>query len=296
MFYGWGAPMIGEILKSLRVGIKRRWLSGITQALSAAGAIWLITEIITKVSDPVDQLIKKHGDIYLAIVLGVALIRFVKHIYEVRSVSFNLPTTDTRIEIRYGDLFAQSTDWLIGVGEYFDSAVGDVVSQHSLHGKLIINTFNGNAANFRRLVDQSLNAADGERVQQRSIQPKIKYPIGTTAVLARDSHKVFLVAMSRTDLATFKASSDVPTLWQALSGALTCIRHQGNGHPLSLPLIGNGRSSVNIEPQHLLRLIVLALVDFGRKHDLPKRVYIVVPEDCFDALDIREIRRDWSTK
>jgi hypothetical protein len=43
----------------------------------------------------------------------------------------------------------------------------------------------------------------------------------------------------------------------------------------------------------LLRLIVLALVDFGRKVGLPKQVNIVVPEACFEMLDIREIKRDW---
>lgn len=35
--------MIKEVFKSLRVGIKRRWSAGITQALSAAGAVWLIS-------------------------------------------------------------------------------------------------------------------------------------------------------------------------------------------------------------------------------------------------------------
>lgn len=285
--------MINEVFKSLRVGIKRRWGAAITQALSAAGAVWLITEIATKVSDPLDHWIKQHGNTYTAIVLAAAAIWFVRHIYEVRAVSFRLPTTDTKIEIRYGDLFAQSTDWLIGVGEFFDSQVGDVVSQHSLHGKVIINTFNGDSARFRTAVDAALAEAEGTRVQQRTISPKTKYEIGTTAVLDRGQHKVFLVAMARVDLATFKASSDVPTLWWALTGALAAIRNHGNGAPISLPLIGNGRSSVNIEPQHLLRLIVLALVDYGRKFDLPKQVAIVVPEDCFEALDIREIRRDW---
>jgi hypothetical protein len=62
---------------------------------------------------------------------------FIAYIYETRSVSFNLPTTDKKIEIRHGDLFEQPTDWLIGVGEFFDSDVGQVVSKNSLHGKLI---------------------------------------------------------------------------------------------------------------------------------------------------------------
>lgn len=82
-------------------------------------------------------------------------------------------------------------------------------------------------------------------------------------------------------------------LWDALRGAFAAVKDYGNGEPIAMPLIGNGLSSVNVEPQHLLRLITLALVDFGRKEGLPKQVMIVVPEGCFEQLDIREIRRDW---
>lgn len=252
----------------------------------------MITEIATKVSDQVEHWVKDHGDYYSAIVLTAAAIWFIKHIYEVRSVSFNLPTTNTKIEIRYGDLFKAQTDWLIGVGEFFDSEVGQVVSKNSLHGKLINNVYNGDATLFRSQVDAALVNAKGTGVP-RSISPRLKYDIGTTAVLTNGSHKVFLVAMSRTHPDTHKASSDVPTLWVALRGALESIHNHGNGAPISLPLIGNGQSSVNIDPQYLLRLIVLALVDFGRKIGLPNQVSIIVPEDCFKMLDIREIRRDW---
>jgi hypothetical protein len=284
--------MLDGFLKCFSVGIKRRWQTGITQALSMAGAIWLVTEIATKVSDSAEHWIKQHGDYYIAIVLSASAIWFVRHIYEVRSVKFNLPTTDTEIAIRYGDLFEQPTDWLIGVGEFFDSDVGQVVSKNSLNGKLINNTYNGDAAVFRTCVDAALAGTKFTRTG-RSIQPNLKYAIGTTAVLARGPHKIFLVAMSRTDPETSKAASDVPTLWQAFGGALASVHNYGNGAPLSLPLIGNGQSSVNISPQHLLRLIALALVDYGRKFGLPKQVNIIVPEECFEALDIREIRRDW---
>src|SRR5665213_1332319 len=284
--------MLGEVIKSLQTGIRRRWQTGIAQALSVAGTIWLLTEIITKVSDPAERWIKNHGDYYSAFVLIAAAIWFIKYIYEVRSVSFNLPTTSTKIEIRYGDLFQAQTDWLIGVGEFFDSEVGQVVSKNSLHGKLINKIYNGDAMLFSSLVETALVDAKGTGVP-RSISPRLKYEIGTTAVLANGSHKVFLVAMSRTHPDTHKASSDVPTLWVALRGALESIHNHGTGAPISLPLIGNGQSSVNIEPQHLLRLIVLALVDYGRKVGLPNQVSIIVPEDCFNRLDIREIRRDW---
>jgi hypothetical protein len=256
-----------------------------------AGFIWLITEIATKVSDTAEHWVKQHGDWYIAIVLVGAAIWFVRHTYEVRSVSVDLPKT--KIEIRYGDLFAEPTDWLIGVGEFFDSEVGQVVSKNSLHGKLINNLYNGDSARFRSAVDAALLGMKATKIAGRPIQPRMKYDIGTTAVLPNGPHKVFLVAMSRTDLGTSKASSDVPTLWQALNGALASVRDHGNGAPLSLPLIGNGRSSIPIEPQHLLRLIVLALVDYGRRIGLPEQVSIILPEDCFEVLDIQEIWRDW---
>ena len=111
--------------------------------------------------------------------------------------------------------------------------------------------------------------------------------------MANGAHKAFLVAMSRTDHITHKAGSTVPMLWDAMKGALKAVNDHGNGEPFAMPLIGNGLSSVNVEPQHLLRLIILALVDFGRKVGLPKQVTIVVPEGCFEQLDIREIKRDW---
>jgi hypothetical protein len=113
-----------------------------------AGAIWLITEIATRVSSSVEHWIKDHGAYYTVLVLAASAIWFVWHIYEVRSVNFNLPTTNTRIEILYGDLFKKPTDWLIGVGEFFDSELGLIVSNNSLHGKLISTVYNGDSNAF----------------------------------------------------------------------------------------------------------------------------------------------------
>jgi hypothetical protein len=287
--------MIHGVFNSFNVGIRRRWRTGLARALSVVGAIWLVTEIITKVSKSADEWIVQQGNLYLIGVILAATIWFVAHTYEIRSVSFLVPTTDSRIEIKFGDILTENTDWLIGVGEFFDSDVGHVVSNESLHGKVIAHVYNGDCFKFRADVDAALSGYTPIKTK-RLIKPNSKYEIGTTAVIRNGQHRVFLVAMSLTDLETAKASSAVPLLWDAIKGALHSVRNYGNGAPLSLPLIGNGRSSVNIEPQHLLRLIVLALVDFGRKVGLPKQVSIIVPEACFNMLDIREIRRDWSRK
>jgi len=56
--------MFSGVFKSFKVGIRRRWRTGIEQALSVAGAIWLITEIATKVSDTAEHWVKQHGESY----------------------------------------------------------------------------------------------------------------------------------------------------------------------------------------------------------------------------------------
>jgi hypothetical protein len=284
-----------KFIQSFTVGVRRRWKIGIAQALGVMGAIWLVTELVTKVMKSVDEWIVQHGDIYLAVVGAASLIWFLRHTYEARTVSFVVPTTDFRINIKFGNLLAQQTDWLIGVNEFFDSEIGHIVAQESLHGKFISEVFNGDCTVFRQAVDSALSNMPSTQ-SERTFSPSARYEIGTTAVIARGKHKAFLMALSRTNLVTAKASCDVPTLWTALAGALQSVHHYGNGAPLSMPLIGNGRSSVNLEPQHLLRLIVLGLVDFGRKVGLPREVNIILPEACFESIDIREIRRDWEKK
>lgn len=284
-----------KIIKSIWIGLRRRWRTGLAQALGVAGAIWLVTEITTAVSASAEHWLKSHGDQYTWAVCIAAAIWFFAYTYETRQVSFLIPTTNSRITIKFGNLFDEDSDWVIGVNELFDSKLGQVVAAHSLHGQFISKVYNSDEQRFRTEVDAALSAFPSTAVL-RNIEPGRKYDIGTTAVLNNGARRAFLVAMARTDLTTAKASSDVPTLWVALQGALGSVRNFGNGAPVSLPLVGNGQSSVNIEPQHLLRLLTLAIVDFSRKHGLPEAINIVVPEACFDSLDLREIRRDWRSR
>lgn len=282
-----------DFVKSISVGFRRRWKAGLGRALSVAGGIWLVTEIITKVSRTSEDWFRQHGDLYLACMVVACIACFFVYSYETRSVSFVVPTTHSRITIRFGDLLAEPTDWLIGVNEFFDSDVGHLVSQDSLHGKFIAKVFGGDGPKFRSALNSAL-AGTSPVPTERPVQPSLRYKIGNTAVIANGDHRAFLVALSQTNLVTAKASSSVPQLWDALTGALQSVHDYGNGAPLSMPLVGNGQSSLNVQPQHLLRLIALTLVDFGRKVGLPKQVNIILPEACFEVLDIREIQRDWS--
>lgn len=282
-------------LKSFVVGFGRRWKSGVVQAFGVMGAIWLPTEVITRASVPADQFLDRHGDAYLIIVGAASLLWFLFRIYERRSVEFCVPTTACEITIEFGDIFDRTGDLLIGVNEFFDGELGQVISENSVHGQVIRRFYQGDANLFRAAIDPALAGYAG-KTTKRATDPKVKYPIGTTPFVSpAGGDRIFLLAMAHTHLTTHKASTTIPILWEALMKGLRTVHANNNGAPLSMPLIGNGRASVNIEPQHLLRLIVLALVHFTRGTAMTK-VAIIVPEECFTKLDLQEIKRDWSGK
>jgi len=280
------------LIKSLYVGLKRRWSRGVTAGFSAIGAIWVFTEIGLATSTAFKATFEGHRGEYLLFTALVSVLTFLRYIYEPREVEFKIPTTSTKVLIKFGDIFDQPGDWVIAVNEFFDHQLGQVIAPSSVHGQLIQKAFSSDSKSFRSAVDQALAGANGTQTE-RAIAPTTKYEIGTTAVLALGSRRAYLVALTQTDLHTSKASTSVPLLWAALTAAWRKVHDVGNGQPIALPLIGNGRASLNLEPQHLLRLLVLSLVDFARRTGLPEHVTIVVPDACFEALDIREIARDW---
>lgn len=284
---------MGKFGQSLGIGIRRRWRRGVAALLSVLGSVWLLTEVLTRVSKGTNQWLDSNGTTYLVLASIAAVCGFLVACYETREVAFTIPNTDTTLTLRFGSIFNEDAHWIVGVNEFFDSTLGNIVSATSLHGQIVAKLYNGNEASFRHDVDSSLVGHTSQTVQRAAGQTA-KYGLGTTAVIARGPRKIFLVAISKTDVITHRSSSTVPILWDALGEAFKQIDSVGNGEPLAMPLIGNGRASLNIPPQHLLRLITLKLFEAARQYDLPRAITINLSDDCFEHLDLVEIKRGWS--
>lgn len=284
---------MNDTLQSLKVGIRRRWRQGIAGALSVIGGLWLLTEVLTRASTKVSASLDQYGAEFLAGVGTAAVIRFLFLCYEAREVSFYLPTKHVKITLKFGDLFVEDAHWLVGVNEFFDSILGDVISPKSVHGQIITNTYNGDQQSFRTDVDGGLASYTAE-VVERAVGQTQRYPLGTTVALSRGPFKLFLVAFTRTDPQTHRSISNVPILWDALDQAFQKIDSVGNGAPLAMPLIGNGRASMHVPPQHLLRLIMLKIAQAAQTRDFSRHITINLADDCFEHLDLVDIKRGWS--
>lgn len=288
--------VLATFIRSLKVGLSRRWKRGLVSALAYVGGVWLITEVVMAALPQFVAYIESKQVEYLIAMAVVGGIGFFSSIYEPASVQITIPTTDTTLRVLFGDLFDQrDDDLLINANIYFDSQLGQVVSAQSVYGGFIERHYASDGPRLRRDLDAALAGRQGTTTA-RAILPNVSYAVGTTIELPLGASRAFIFAFATTDLtAAAKASSTIPDLWTSLSDALRYAAHNGNGRPLAVPLVGNGRSGLNLKPQDLLRLIVLCIIVASRNHALPKQLTIVVPEECFEKLDLLEIKRDWQS-
>ena len=281
-----------KAIKSVAVGARVRWWMGVQRSLSVIGLLWLLTEVATYLFPALAPWFQKNSDGAIVALIIVSVCAFVGTVYSPRQVDFEIPTTQTKLTIKYGDVFDENADVIVAVNEFFDGALGNIVSPASVHGQFVIRYFNSMESAFRGAIDPLLSFFQGVQ-QTRAVQPDISFPVGTTVKVSLGQKDAYLVALTTTDLQTHKATTTVGNLWIALTNMLDSVHHLSGGRAIAMPLIGNGLSGLNLQPQHLLRLLVLAIIMTARRNQLPNSISIVLHEDCFDKLDLLEIRRNW---
>lgn len=225
--------------------------------------------------------------IVISIVIGLW------RVYQPRKISFKINTSDTTLNIYYGDIFQSAEYIAVAVNEYFDSELGDPVSEKSLHGMVIKRYFGGHSESFDKSVSNNLLGCACEEVLRKRGNTK-KYPIGTTAKITANDKKFLLFALCHTNIETFKASSDLATMVTALNGLFAKARNCTGGEALILPLVGSGISGIGLPATQILQLIVLAIIDETKRKQICKQIDLVIHESRFDEIDIETIKAQWS--
>ncbi len=262
-------------------------------AFSAAGAAWLATEILFAVWPDASKEVSSNATAYLTGLALLCLAAFIYRSYEPLSIRIKIPTTPNFLRIKYGDIFDErDCGIIVPVNEFFDYEIGQYVSPTSIHGGFINSVYNGDVGAFRKDVDDRLEASLGVPTE-RDGGRYLRYPLGTVIRLPMGSKLALLVATANTDLQTSKASTSVDKLWLALESVYRSVRDYGGGQCFAMPLVGNGRSNLNLPPQNILRLLVLSIVTFARREGLASDLIIVLPRACLEHLDLLEIKRDW---
>ena len=268
--------------------IKRSIWDFLVYGFATYGVLWTIVESYSAFFESQ----KPKGVFwYLAIVVISAVVGIWK-CWPRSSIAVRIPASDSCVEIKFGDLFTNTDVVVIPVNEFFDGSLGDHVSEKTLHGYFIKNYLGGHSSTFNDITSKELNSIPCETIK-RSSGRKSKYPIGTVSAVDINEQRFLLVAFTKTDLSTLKASATVHELWDCLAGIWVAIRNRSNGRRVSLPLIGSGLSGVGLPARNLVEIILTSFLVHTKQKKIADRVTLVLPEGLRSAIDLTSIRRSW---
>lgn len=214
---------------------------------------------------------------------------FFKQIIEIKSNGF-----DTKIVVKFGDVFQQDGWKAIAVNDFFDSIVDDrYISSRSLHGILLQKYWPGNIDDWNRQADEQL-AKDVCTVVARSGGKQNRYKIGTTIAARKDGEKFLCVALSCTDISNLESRASSSDLLAAVRGLLQKARSTCANEPLSIPLFGSGLSRVGIKNCILVDLILTAIFEETKIGKVTGEIRIVLPKEKSSGISLAALQRDWS--
>ncbi|MEM7217742.1 MAG: macro domain-containing protein [Pseudomonadota bacterium] len=262
----------------------------------AASAIWLPLESYEGITNS-DLPISFNAFVFVVLAVGVLFFfidghlisGFLKKEVTIESNSFN-----TRVTIRFGDIFVQDGWKAIGVNDFFDGVVDDdLVSSNSLHGQTINRYWSNDSAAWQEKVERSLEGKDCKKTSRKKGN-EYRYPIGTTAHAEVAGNRFLFFALAKTNKTTNVVQSSSDMLIVAIRAMLKHARVVCSNEPLSIPLVGSGLGRVGIKNVILVDLILAAIFEESQVSKVTESISIVLPEHMSSVINLGAIARDWS--
>ena len=215
-------------------------------------------------------------------------------VWKPSKTTINIANSSTCLEIVFGDIFEQEGVRAIGVSEFFETQLGQPVSDKSLHGAFLKRHFSGYQESINTQIGIQLANEEHTEVPEK-VEGKTRcYHIGTTALINVNEDRYILFALAKTNHTNCKVYSDVELMWRALHKLWQRARGECNGHPLNLPLVGSGLSGLNLPTRDLLNLVILSAITESKAHEITRTIRIVLRRDRFEDIDLREVKQHWT--
>jgi len=113
--------------------------------------------------------VKIEGTLPLIAALAISICYGFRKVWKPSNIEIKIPTTNTTIEVLFGDLFALDGIRAIAVSEFFDSKLGKPVSDKSLHGMFLQKCFGGHPESFDKQVNEQLKGFEGREAPPSSL-------------------------------------------------------------------------------------------------------------------------------
>lgn len=261
----------------------------------AMGAFWVPIEAFEGLTNS-DVVLPYWGFILVSLGLGGSYFvveGFYLNGYIRRRITITSNSFDTKITVKFGDIFKHDGWKAISVNNFFDSIVDDdLVSRTSLHGQVINTFWSGNSEAWQREVNSDLSEAEFEYVQRTKGNTR-KFPVGTTVSSSSQGQKFLFVVLGQTNVENNVASATTDDLIRSVRGMLSKARSVCAGQPLVIPLMGSGLSRVGIKSTILIDIILAVLFEETKKAKITDSIVLVLPGEKMSEINLGAVERDW---
>lgn len=259
--------------------------SGLAEVAVASLASFGVLSAIYQIALAVwPELARNAWWVLCSLVLGCLTVGFI-HAWPKLHIRQNYKHPDFTIEVKFGDLFSERGNVVIGFTDTFDTDMtGDlVISRSSVQGQFQSRYYRESAESLDALLDTALRGFPVITRESRELKASGKlerYAVGTTALITVAEVKFYAVAYGRmgNDL---RVTSSVDALWSSLTCAWSSIRTHGSLEPVAIPVIGSELARVGaMDRNSLIKMIALSFVASMREGMLSRKLSIIVhPKD-----------------
>lgn len=276
--------------------VKEYWRSVLQSVLTALGIVFLFIEAYEVITDCNIQL---PFGLFLIVVAASGVTYFLLDGYLIKGFlrkEVEIPShgLDTKIMVKFGDLFEQDGWKAVGANDFFDSHVDEeLVSSQSLHGRVINKYWLEDRTGWQKQINTSLKSVKAETVSRPKGNER-RYPIGTTASATVGNQKFLFVALGKTNIGDNVTSANGEMLISATRGMLVKARATCSYEPLSIPLMGSGLARVGIKNSVILDLIITAILEESRNGRITGEITVIVSPEKAGQINLKNHVRNWT--
>lgn len=273
-------------------GFRKSVLSGamlrrlVKECLAVVGAVAIA---VTIAAGAFPQEVAEHWPFVIG-ATGVALLVAIVRAWPKRTFTISFAHPATTMTVKVGDLFEEKGHLIVGFSDTFDTEIGKLISPASIQGQFLTRIYQGDRTRLDEALEHALPGHEAAIVVKKAAGKTWKYPLGTTATLAGEGRKYFCCGYSSLDSATYKAESDVDTIWNALSHVWDAIRIHGELRPVAMPVIGSSLARVTGGTcATLIRLILLSYFVHSRSQPISREFTLVISDKDLHGVNLVEI-------
>lgn len=252
----------------------------INRFLSIIGGGWLVFEIIERIVPTI-----KPFELYFILVLFV--LAFLFGLWHVRPIiSAKIKDTDVIVTCKICNILKEDGDKVIAVNTIFNTDTSnDLISPNSLQGKFQNMYFRNRIQELNIEIKNALKDEIPINIITDGEKRTAEYCVGTIVKLSipkrlfHNSFHTYLLALGKSN--TYGATQTNPEDFSlALQKLWGFLYKKGHKTKLCIPIIGTGRSGLNLDRITVIKAIIFSFVTYVRNSKIVDELLIcVTPED-----------------